>query len=257
MTKPDDKRRKSPVDRFRSILSAEQKNEETGATRKSPKETVPATINLPKANLPDDRSALQTPQRPPASDSGQGNNRFLPAFWTIASIVSLTINAILLVAVVLLARGLGSLNAASLGPGLVGGLYNNFELMDQAHIRTTIPVQTSIPLNMSIPVQTTTGITLAKDVTIAGAHVKINTALFNIDAPASVTLPAGTSLDVAMNFTLPLQTDVPVTLNVPVDIPLHDTDLHPAIVGFQDTLRPLYCIVTPAGLSLSGEPVCK
>jgi hypothetical protein len=189
--------------------------------------------------------------------SGWGNNRILPVFWTIASVLSLVVNAIMLLLVIFLVRGMGSLNVTSLGPGVVSGLYNNFELMDQAHIKTTIPVQTSIPLNLSIPVQTTTGITLAQAVTIPGAHVKITTDLFNIDAPANVTLPAGTSLNVTMNFTVPVQSDVPVTLNVPVDIALHDTELHPAIAGFQDSLRPLYCIVTPAGLSLSGEPVCR
>ena len=144
-----------------------------------------------------------------------------------------------------------------LGTGVLGGLYTNFERMDQAHIRTTIPVQTNIPLNLSIPVQTSTGITLAQDATIPGAHVKINTALFNIDAPASVTLPAGTSLNVTMNFNVPVQTEVPVTLSVPVDIAMQDTDLHPAIVGLQDTLKPLYCMVSPTALSLSGTPICK
>ena len=129
--------------------------------------------------------------------------------------------------------------------------------MDQAHIKTTISIQTTIPLNMSIPVHTTTGITLAQDASIQGAHVKINTALFNIDAPASVTLPAGTALNVTMDFNVPVQANVPVTMSVPVDIALKDTDLHPAIIGLQDTLKPLYCIVSPSALSLNGQPVCR
>jgi hypothetical protein len=253
MTTPDHKRRKSPVDRFRNILSDGQKKDEHIESRKSP------IVNLPKAKSADNNPALvsSTPQPSPQTGSRMQNNRFLPTFWTVASIVSLIVNAFLLIVVVVILRDLGSLNAADLGSGLLGGLYSNFERMDQAHIKTTIPVQTTIPLNLSIPVQTTTGITLAQDVSIQGAHVKINTALFNIDAPASVTLPAGTALNVALNFNVPVQTDVPVTLNVPVDIALKDTDLHSAIVGLQETLKPLYCIVTPAALSLSGEPVCK
>ena len=163
----------------------------------------------------------------------------------------------MLIAVLTLLRTIGSLNAASLGPGLLGGLYTNFERMDAAHIKSTIPIQTTIPLNLSIPVQTTTSISLARDVSIPGAHVRINTTLFNIDAPANVTLPAGTNLDVAMSFTLPVQADVPVSLNVPVDIPLQDTELHPAVLGLQDTIRPLYCMVNPAALSITGDSVCK
>lgn len=253
MSMPDHKRRKSPVDRFRSILSDGQKNDEKIETRKTP------IVNLPKAK-PAVVNPMPVPPAPhdaPVSVSHKDNNRFLPTFWTVASIVSLTVNAILVYLIVIFMNGLGSLNSADLAPGVLGGLYTNFERMDQAHIKTTIPVQTSIPLNMNIPVQTTTGITLAQDVFIQGAHVKINTALFNIDAPASVTLPAGTALNVTMNFNVPVQADVPVTLNVPVDIALKDTDLHPAILGLQETLKPLYCLVSPTALSLSGEPVCR
>jgi hypothetical protein len=253
MTNPDNKRRKSPVDRFRNILSDGQKNDERPETRKSP------VVNLPKAKQTEVRPSLQssTHQSLPQSNPRLENNRFLPTFWTVASIISLTVNGILIVLLVVAIRGLGSLNAINLGTGLLGGLYTNFERMDLAHIKTTIPVQTTIPLNISIPVQTTTGITLAQDVSIQGAHVKINTALFNIDAPASVTLPAGTALDVVLNFNVPVQTDVPVTMNVPVDIALKDTDLHPAIIGLQETLKPIYCIFSPTALSISGEPVCK
>jgi len=253
MTQPDHKPRKSPVDRFRKILSDGQKKDEHVETRKSP------IVNLPRIKQ-EDVSPVQVSSAPapvPPSGTRSGNNRFLPIFWTAASIVSLVINAFLVILIVVILRGLGSINTVDLGSGLLGGLYTNFERMDQAHIKTMIPVQTSIPLNMTIPVQTTTGITLAQDVSIQGAHVKINTGPLNIDAPASVTLPAGTALNVTMNFDVPVKADIPVTLNVPVDIALKDTDLHPAIIGLQDTLKPIYCIVSPTALTLSGEPVCK
>ncbi len=69
-------------------------------------------------------------------------------------------------------------------------------------------------------------------------------------------LPAGTNLNVVLNFSVPVQTSVPVTLNVPVDIPLDKTELNPAIVGLEDTIKPLYCILNPAALSLTKTPVC-
>ena len=129
--------------------------------------------------------------------------------------------------------------------------------MVQAHIRTTIPIQTEIPLDLSVPIQTTTTISLAKSVSIPGAHVKISTPLFNIDAPADVTLPAGTALDVSMGFILPVKAQVPVNLDVAITSPLRDTELYPAKVGLQDTLRPLYCRVMPSAESLAGAPVCR
>ncbi len=260
MTMPDDKRRKSPADRFRNIMSAEQ-GKDTGPTaRIYPKGTSSPAINLPKPNgEPDSQmQVIEVRSSTPTQKNGPSRvGSYLPAFWTIASIISLLFNVLLLVLGVGLLRGLGRLDASGLGTGVLGGLYSNFERMDQAHIKTTIPIQANIPLDLTVPVETTTGITLAKPVSIPGAHVTINTALFNIDAPANVTLPAGTTMDVTMSFALPVKTNLPVALSVPVDIPLNNTELHPALVGLQDTLRPVYCMVTPLAKALSGEPVCK
>ena len=136
------------------------------------------------------------------------------------------------------------------------GIYSGFEQLDKAHIKTTIPIRSSLPLELTLPLQTTTKITLAEDTVVDGAHVKIATELFNIDAPASVTLPAGTSLDVALDLQMPVQTTVPIAIDVPVDIAVQDTDLHPAILSFQQTIRPLLCSTSPGVLSLSGEQIC-
>lgn len=260
MSTPDDRRRKSPVDRFRNIIAAEQSQEQTSAGRKYPKGTPAPSLNLPKpgGRREPESLASELPAMPSTTTVYRSEgNRYLPAFWTAASVISLVFNLVLLVAVIALLREVGAMDAAGLGTGVLGGLYSNFQRMDQAHIKTTIPIQTNLPLNLSVPVQTTTGITLAKDVSIPGAHVKIDTPLFNIDAPANVTLPAGTTMDVGMSFNLAVQTQVPVSLDVPVDIAISDTELHPAIVGFQDALRPLYCMITPSAQGLGGAPVCR
>ena len=253
MNAPEDKRRKTPVDRFRKILSADGERPKVGETRK------PLQLNLPKATTFRASEPAPLPPRVHFSPATQlpARERLLRTFWTIASSVSLAVNVILLIAVISLARDLGRLGGGSGASGVLGGLYTNFERMDQAHIRSNIPVQTSIPIDISVPVQTTTNITLAQDVAIQGAHVRINTALFNIDAPASVTLPAGTALNVMLNMTLPVKGEVPVSLNVPVDIALQDTELHPAIVGLQDTIRPLYCLLDAAARTVNGDPVCR
>jgi len=251
MTMPDDKQKKSGIDRFRNILSSAN-------VEKSP-EVHPkpqAVDRLPKRTIPADIPAGQPAPHIPDTHSGTHSTRerMLRSLWTIASIFSLTFNLLLLILLgVVLLKG----NVTGIGNGLLGGLYSNFERMDQAHIKTHIPVQTSIPLDLVIPVQTTTGITLAQDVAITGAHVKINTPLFNIDAPADVTLPAGTALNVVLNFNVPVKTVVPVTLDVPVDIPLQDTELHPAIAGLKDTIKPLYCLINPFALSINGGLICQ
>jgi hypothetical protein len=253
MRLPDDKRRKSPVDRFHKILSAEKDEIRATETRKPP------VVNLPRAKAGPEEQAPQTETSNRTSQTSPGfvHSRFLSVFWTIASIVSLLAN-VALVAILLGRFGAaGTWDVSGLGPTVLAGLYSNLERLDLAHITATIPVQTSVALNTSIPVHTTTGITLAHDVAIQGAHVKINTAGLNIDAPASITLPAGTALDVALDIDLPLQTNVPIALDVPVDIPVQSTDLHAAILGLQQTLKPLLCAASPDAASLSGVPICR
>ena len=86
--------------------------------------------------------------------------------------------------------------------------------------------------------------------------VRINTSSIDIDAPANVTLPAGTKLTVGLNFDLQVQDTIPIHVDVPVNIPLVQTDLHEPFAGLQDVVRPLYCLLEPNALNLSGAPVC-
>jgi hypothetical protein len=172
--------------------------------------------------------------------------------------MSLIVNGVLIAVMLIMLRMLGMLQitANDAGSNLIGGLYTNFEKMDRASIVTNIPVDAQIPLNINVPVQKTTEITLMQDAVISGARVRINTTSINIDAPANVTLPAGTILTVGLNFDLQVQDTIPIHVEVPVNIPLAQTDLHVPFSGLQDVIRPLYCLVEPNALNLSGAPVC-
>ncbi|MGA7195022.1 MAG: hypothetical protein WBW94_15470, partial [Anaerolineales bacterium] len=238
MTKLDNKSKQTPADRLHAIMSG-NKNDESPINR------------LPKAKSVDVKPVSETtpvhalPPTTPQAETVKSKFQFFPAFWTIASVISLSVNIILLAVLIGAVRDLDIAGLGRAGTGLVGGLYSNFERMDAAHIKTTIPVQTNIPLSMSIPVQTTTNISLADAVEIPNAHVKISTGTFNIDSDADVTLPAGTNLNVILNFSVPVQTTVPVALSVPVDIGINKTELDPAITGLESTIKPLYCVLNP------------
>jgi hypothetical protein len=172
--------------------------------------------------------------------------------------MSITVNIILLAALLIALQMLGAiqLTADDQISGLLGGLYNNFVKMDQASIISTIPVDANIPLNITVPVQTTTQITLAETVTIPNAHVRINTGTLNIDADASVTLPANTPLVVNLDFPLTVQNTIPVHLDVPVNIPLSATQLHEPFVGLRQVVEPWYCLVEP-NATVNGAQVCS
>ncbi len=250
---PDDKRRRNPADRFRTILSADKEPEGEPETKK------PAVVNLPR--LAQARPEASAPYGYSES-SGQERDAtlhggFFSAFWTIACLVSLAANAFLLISLFALRQDLRSAGTSGPSGDVLAGVYSGFEHIDAAHIKTTVPIRSEIPLNVTVPLQTTTRITLAEDTVIDGAHVKIASEQFNIDAPANVTLPAGTSLNVALDLQLPVQTTVPIALDVPLDIVVQDTDLHPAILGMQQAIKPALCLASPQALSITGERICR
>jgi len=216
---------------------------------------------LPRANEPDSMTSIQTVvpvSAPPEPEPKRWRYKFLPAFWTIASLISLTVNVILIIILLIMFQMLGAIQntADDQISGLLGGLYTNFVKMDQATIATNIPVDATVPLNIVVPVQATTRITLAESVVIPNAHVRINTGGLSIDADAVVTLPANTALTVNLDFPLNVQNSIPIHLDVPVNIPLDQTELHEPFVGLQQVVEPWYCLIEPNAL-MNDVQVCS
>jgi len=195
---------------------------------------------------------------PPEPEPKGSRYKFMPAFWTIASVISLTVNLVLIIILLIVFQMLGAIQntADDQVSGLLGGLYTNFVKMDQATIAANIPVDATIPLNIVVPVQATTRITLAESAVIPNAHVCINTGEVNIDANAEVTLPANTPLTVTLDFPLNVQNSIPIHLDVPVNIALSQTQLHEPFVGLQQVVKPWYCLVERSA-SVNGVQVCS
>jgi hypothetical protein len=168
-----------------------------------------------------------------------------PAFWTVASLVSMAVNLVLLVVLIALGRQLFLLKDVVQNQ-VLGGLYTNFQLMDQAHIRTTIPINTEVPAKFDLPLNTETNVVLTQDVRIN------NATLYNLNAGPlvisqarlDIVLPAGTQLPVALNLVVPVDQKIPVNLVVDIDIPLEQTELHSPFVGLQDVVKPYYTLLS-------------
>ncbi len=165
-------------------------------------------------------------------------DKLAPAFFNLAGILSFIVNIILIVVLIILARELFAIKAL-VGDHLLGGLYKNFQLMDAAHIRTTITVEDNIPVAFDLPISQQITVTLTENTVIRNAIVGV------LSVPTTVTLPAGTQLPIQLNLTVPVQTTIPVKLNVPVDIALRETELHPPFIGLQDVVRPLNDLLQP------------
>lgn len=264
MTQPDNpmsrlpKRQDESTSRMRSILAAGKGDSDSPGTPPVQPEPQPAPVS-DAASAPKSIRSRREPVSTETKTSVISKETLLPAFWTIASAISLTVNIILLAVIVILLSKLSEIQttALSTGGGLLGGLYDNFELMDDAHIRTVIPVDAQVPVNFDLQLNSQTAVVLSQDVTVRGAYVVINTPLIDINAPANVTLPAGTSLPVNLALTVPVQTMIPIHLDVPVDIALSNTDLHTPFVGLRNLVKPFYCLMEPDALSVQGVPVCK
>ena len=222
----------------------------------------------PKPDFGTLRSAAQNkpasdPRPEPASASKNGVSLFGPRFWTFASILSLTVNAILVLVLITLFIGINRAGLSvsyllNMGNNLLGGLYGNFEKMDRASIETNVEVSTKIPVQFDLQLNQQTNVVLSQDVTITNALVTVNTGGLNISrANTTIVLPEGTTLPVLLNLTVPVDTEVPVTLNVPVNIPLSETELHEPFVGLQEVVKPFYCMINPAAVNLDGQPVCR
>lgn len=179
--------------------------------------------------------------------SGTRSYKFLPAFWTIASVVSFTVNIVLLIILLFMLQNFNTVGVTALGISdhLLRGLYTNFVKMDQAHIRTTIPVRQEIPVQFTLNVSGPTNVTLSEDVSIAGALVTVNTGGLNINrARANIVLPQGTVLPIFIdNLVVPVDQRVLAELNVDVDIPLNETELHEPFVGLREVVEPFYCLI--------------
>ncbi len=186
--------------------------------------------------------------------------QFLPAFWTIASLMSITVNIILIIILLILFQMLGVIQGTANDKisGLLGGLYMNFVKMDQASIQTSIHVEKEIPVNFNLNVSGPTNVTLSQPVTINGALVTVQTGGLNIvNAQARIVLPQGTLLPINIEgLAVPVNQSVLAVLDVPVNIPLNQTQLHEPFVGLQKVVEPWYCLVEP-NATFNGVQVCS
>lgn len=221
-----------------------------------------------KAPLIKQIAADQTPPKPaPVSKKGFSLKNSLPkdlkiarAFWMVASVSSMFMNVVLIIALGIAFQNIQNIRNSNtiIVKGLLGGLYNNFQKMDSAHITSNIPVETTIPVKFDLQLNQQTNVILSQDVTINNALVTVNTGGLNITrALTTIVLPQGTNLPVVLNLTVPVDTTVPVILNVPVDIPLAQTQLHDPFVGLQKVLEPYYCMLKPDATDVNDQLICK
>ena len=189
--------------------------------------------------------------------------KVMPAFWTVASALSLVVNIILIIVLIFVGRLLFGIKYL-VNDGLITGLYQNFVLMDQAHIQTTILVEDTIvvkdtiPVVFDLPLNQKTEVVLTENISVPNTLVYLN----GMAVPTTVVLPAGTPLKIELDLVVPVNTTIPVVLNVPVqlkvpvDIPLENTQLHQPFVGLQGVINPYRKLLNGLPNAWEETPVC-
>jgi hypothetical protein len=225
----------------------------------------PIRSRLPQGNGSNVKRVPVVSQPGPDSVSAEPKPRtrrfqFLPAFWTIASLMSITVNIILIVILLILFQMLGVIQGTANDKisGLLGGLYMNFVKMDQASIQTSIHVEKEIPVNFDLNVSGPTTVRLSEPALINGATVSVHTGgLTIVDANATIILPQGQPLSINIEgLAVPVRQSVLAVLDVPVNIPLNQTQLHEPFVGLQKVVEPWYCLFEP-NAAVNGVQVCS
>ena len=121
------------------------------AAAKPPVTTVQPTPMVSKppvaAAQPTTAQAAPAPQKPEptAEEKAKQREKRMRLMWTIGSVVSIVVNLVLIIIVLVLVNQVFVLKKL-VGDQLLGGLYNNFVLMDQAHIKTDITVTENTPV---------------------------------------------------------------------------------------------------------------
>jgi hypothetical protein len=205
-----------------------------------PETTSPSEI--PDAPSTAEDKPVEKTARPLAMRRFLWQGKIGPAFWTISSIISMIVNVVLVIILISLGKQLFTLKDLVKNQ-VLGGLYENFVMMDQAHIRTQIPVKAQVPAKFDLPLSTNTTVTLTEDTHITNATIyELNAggALYIPRAGLNILLPAGSRLPVALNLTVPVDQKIPVELIVDVDIPLNQTELHKPFVGLRKVVEPYY-----------------
>jgi len=219
-------------------------------SEQAPKEKPVKAVKTPKVKK-------EKEPRQPREKKDYDLRDIAPLFWTISGAIALLIAVILLIIVAVL--GFNAVKVANaVNQDLVGELYSSFVAMDQAHIKTTIPIESEVPAKFDLQLDTTTNVTLSEDVYIQSATVSLSTGGLTIsNAPTNIILPAGSELPIHLVLTVPVDEMIPVVMDVEVDIPMAETELHAPFTNLQKTIQPYYMYLwslTTKGVSTMAMP---
>ncbi|NDJ86403.1 MAG: hypothetical protein GYB66_10985 [Chloroflexi bacterium] len=169
----------------------------------------------------------------------QRTREFWNAFRNFAIFFSFTINFVTVLVLLLVGMNIFQIKNGILEP-LIDGLHANFVGLDEATIRTTVPVEDEIPVQFDLVVEDQTEVTLSKPAAIENvpATFEISGGGGTITGSVDITLPEGTPLTIDLRLPVPVDEQIPISLPVEVEIDLRNTELSVPFNNLRDLLEP-------------------
>jgi hypothetical protein len=203
----------------------------------APAPAEPPAPPAPAGGAPAAAAAAARPGEPRKSRP----RRFWDAAKTIALIVSMFIDFILIVAVVILANQVGAIKLTL--NAVLGQLDAAFEDLGRVVITETIKINQQVPVRFDLPLKQDTVVTTQSPVPIS-TQAPFSLGQFgSINGTVSLQLPPGTSLPVHLELTVPVSNVIPVVFDQPVRIPLAEKGLGSVVTKLRAALAPIIGVV--------------
>lgn len=115
-----------------------------------------------------------------------------------------------------------------------------FAALGDTVIQSTVYITDSMPVVFTLPLDQNTDVILTEPVPLqVPARFVLPGGGGSINGTVSLNLPQGQVLPVALSMDVPVDTTVPVIMEVPVEIPLAEAGMAPAIEQLRAVFRPI------------------
>lgn len=182
------------------------------------------------------------PTQRDANRSAKRGSGFAPlwnAFKNIAIVFSFIVN-IILVMVLLMAPEPLFMAKSQVAEPLLLDLDSAFAALGETRIQSTVYITDTLPVVFELPLAQTTDVVLVNAVPLqAPATFVLPGGGGAIHGTVQLALPQGMALPVALNFMVPVSTTVEVKMQVPVEIPLAEAGMAPAIEQLRAVFSPI------------------
>jgi hypothetical protein len=107
----------------------------------------------------------------------------------------------------------------------------------QFRLNQTVPVRAEVPFEETLMVPVRRDLDINTTVTVSQELPVIGQVTF--DVPIRANIPVSFEIPFVISQTFPVQADVPLNLEIPVELPIRDTPLKPAIDALSRPLKDL------------------